>query len=365
MPKDVFAVLDQIAVPAFVIEADSDGRPIYTAFNETARKVAALSLADVIGHDARQVYGGRWGQAAFEKHRLALQLREKFTYELTLPLAGAPHRVRTTLSPFVDHERETFHLIGTSQDISVASDVREMNVQAEMLNQEMEDFVRLAAHDLRSPIRNVRTLANLLREDFQDLGDGKLQIIDMLERVAVKATSLIADVISHAQATGITEGIEDFSLAELANEVLMMLDPEEKHRIAVTNEKISGDKIAAQIVLRNLIDNAIKHNSESTLSMAVSARSDTEKTFEIKVCDNGIGFTDAGVAHLAGGSLRTDSGFGLAGIRRLVKARGGQICAEKPESGAGAVVRFSLPGHVIIETENPVAKTNSLVPDQK
>jgi len=53
----------------------------------------------------------------------------------------------------------------------------------------------MAAHDLRTPMNNVKTMADMLRHDFQDMGDGKLELINMLERVAVKSTNLINDVL--------------------------------------------------------------------------------------------------------------------------------------------------------------------------
>ncbi len=72
---------------------------------------------------------------------------------------------------------------------------------AESRIREMEQYIAMAAHDLRTPMINVRLIAEFLKEGFKYLGDGKLQMIEDLAKISDKATSLISDVLAHAQAT--------------------------------------------------------------------------------------------------------------------------------------------------------------------
>jgi signal transduction histidine kinase len=67
----------------------------------------------------------------------------------------------------------------------------------------------------------------------------------------------------------------------------------------------------------------------------------------VTVRDNGVGFADPALALLDGGKLAPGSGFGLFGIRRLIRARGGTILAETPTNGSGAAITFTLPGRFV------------------
>lgn len=110
---------------------------------------------------------------------------------------------------------------------------------------------------------------------------------------------------------------------------------------------IVGDKTATQIVLRNLLDNAIKHNSGRSITLTISVNPSQPGMFQLVVEDDGAGFPDPAIAFLGGGGPRMDSGFGLMGVRRLVQTRGGDITAEKRSSGQGARVQLTLPGRIL------------------
>jgi signal transduction histidine kinase len=205
----------------------------------------------------------------------------------------------------------------------------------------------MSAHDLLTPIRNVRTLTNMLLEDFEDHGDGKLQIIQNLEKVSAVVITLIGDVLTHAEATGATESVENFELAGLTNDIRAMLDPESRNSVQVDEAVIHGDRTATQIILRNLIDNAFKHNRDRVVTLHVSAVKLYEGFYEIAVQDDGVGIDENTLRFLNGGEHRSGNGFGLLGIRKLIRTRGGALSAEMPTSGKGAVVRFALPGQLL------------------
>lgn len=341
MPGE-FDVLDHVEAPIFVLEPDADGCPRYVAFNRFAREAAGFEAADVMGKSALELYPGRYGELAFNFHRDGLSAATALDYELTLPLGGRNRTIRTHLEPVMGDSGEVVRLFGTSQDVSVTQGVKEMAAEAQGLHREIEDFIGLAAHDLRSPMRKVKMLAELLRRRSKSSDP----IIDRLEAVATKSLTMISDIVSHVQATQAEETVEAFELERLGNEVLLMLDPEGKHDVTIRDARLVGDRVATQIVLRNLIDNALKHNAPKTLTLSVQAEQLCDESYLIAVKDDGAGFSEAALKYLQDQKLTSESGFGLAGARRLVVSRGGQIVAENRTDGAGAVVRFSLPGTI-------------------
>ena len=226
-----------------------------------------------------------------------------------------------------------------------------MRTELDTINNELETYVSLAAHDLRAPMRNVAQIADLLREDFQDLGDGKLDLINLLEDIGKKATRLIGDVLSHAEAVSRVEEISEFSFGDLVRDILALLDPTGSCVVVCSEATVRGDKTATQIILRNLVDNAMKYFESPAsgpdavpLQLDIRILASDDDYFYVSVADNGSGFSDPARLFLDSGELRCDSGYGLLGVRRLITARGGSLSVANREEGSGAEVSFSLPG---------------------
>lgn len=345
------ALLDQIQHAVFILEPGSDLHPRYSAFNQFACRRLGKSEDEIIGLTALEVYPGRPGKIAFDQHCNAMQAAVERSYEILLPLEDGTRRIRTILTPVTDGRGHVARLIGSSSDVSGTQMVNEMRAGAETLSNEMEEFINLAAHDLRAPMRQVSAIADLLREDFKDLGDGKLELINVLEDVGTKAMSLIGDVLSHAQTTAVMEEVIEFEFSDLVMEIMGLLDPMNRCEVSIPDCLIVGDRTATQMVLRNLIDNAIKcagnnHASDDEprkLQLKISLR-ELEGLIEIGLQDNGVGFSETAIVFLNGGELRTSSGFGMLGVRRLISSRGGTLTATNSPDGTGALVLFSLPG---------------------
>lgn len=350
MDRQARALLDQVDHAVFVIEPDARGRPVYACFNRFACNVLARNEGDILGLSAKELYPGRLGEIAYQHHQAALTDGQPRSYEIHLPIRGGERLVRTTLRPVCDDAGRTSRVFGSSTDITGNMIMREMQASVDTMQAEAEDFVALAAHDLRAPLRHVRAIADMLREDFVDMGDGKLELIDMLEELGARAMSLISDVISHAEATSLAGSVADtrFDFGDLVREVVAILDPMGKCDCSVTEGVVEGDRTVVQIVLRNLIDNAIKYAGKSDtgarLHLCFSQVDCGDGFFEVSVADNGKGFDDPAILLLQEGKLRSGSGFGLFGVRRLILSRGGSMTAENLPGGTGARVRFRLPG---------------------
>lgn len=346
--------LDYVATFVFALDVRSDGMPVYATMNANARSYADFSLDDVLGKTAAELYPGPGGEMALEKHLNVIATRQPDIYEVELPLKGSLRSIRTTLIPVFDDDGEVTSLIGTSTDITFEKQGMVAQETVQTITSEVEDFVSMAAHDLRTPMRNVQHIADMLRDEISADDSTKLELIDLLEDVALKATGLISDVLSHAQATRVKGEVKSFDFKELTTEVYTVLDPLGNHQIKCDDAIIYGNKIAFQIVLNNLLDNAFKHGGKDALSLSISIRAVRLGQVEVTVEDDGRGFENPGIAFLSTGKMRVESGFGLLGIRRLIRSRGGDIFAEVPEGGVGSKIRFTLPGQLKTQEEcNP------------
>lgn len=344
MDDDFLAILDCIDTPMFILEQNSDGEPVYVALNKRIRNNAKLTYPEAIGKTAAELYKGRFGVLAYNNHRECFRTGKKMQYELTVQLEDYNNHVQTTLEPMLDDQGRTYRVVGTSNPIAAEYLIREAQANTLTVNAEIEQLINLSAHDLRSPMQNIKKLTELLLEDFQDLGDGKLELIKLLEKVSDSTFALIANIINFAQASGAAESVEDFELPILCREIISMLDPNDIHTLEVCDARLSGDKIATQIVIRNLIDNAIKHNQGAAITIQIDAQQVDKHNFTILVQDNGKGMENPAALFKGETPTKIDSGYGLHGVMRLLRARGGKISATPAEKGTGVTVAFSLPG---------------------
>lgn len=352
-------LLDLIETVVFVLEPNEAGDVVYVAFNDFCSRTLDLPRDRIIGRTARAIYPGRLGELAYSRHVQAVESAKPMSFETHLPVDGNIHHLKTQLRPLFDEQGKLLRVIGTSREVTAENAVRALQLDSQAMESEVEQFVNLAAHDLRAPMRNANTLTAMLKDGFQDLGDGKLDIINMLEKVTHNTLSLIGDVLKHADSarTQQNNSPSEFDLEHLFIETMAMLDPMDKVHTRSNSCILFGDATVTQIVLRNLIDNAIKHNSDAELRLSLSASADDDqrKFYRLALEDNGSGFPDPATAFSESERKTIDNGgFGLLGVRRLVKTRGGNIRAENL-SGGGALITFTLPGQLLESAEASTA----------
>lgn len=342
-----FLLYDEVALPVFVLVQNTEGEVVYGFLNRRGCEILGRSVGEVIGKPASRLFEGRTGQSILGRQTRAWEDGKPVTYDVALPVGEQTYWARTSLQPVRDDGGRLTHMVGISQDISDERALEQAQAMTSAVASEMEDFVSLAAHDLRSPIANVKSLVDMVCEDFVDMGDGKLEMIGMIEQISTRALALVSDVLSQAAATKAGSDMRTFDLQALCDDILVTLDPANRHNVTVSKASLRTDYVVLQIVLRNLIDNAIKHSSSEQMHLEISIDWVTGERIAVTVCDDGAGFADPALAFLDGGALQADSGFGLLGVRRLLRTRGGDISAKHPVSGRGAEVRFELPGEIL------------------
>ncbi|CAN0596740.1 unnamed protein product, partial [Ectocarpus sp. 12 AP-2014] len=106
-------------------------------------------------------------------------------------------------------------------------------------------FLAMAAHDLRSPLRHIRGLLDEVREGFQDMGDGKLELLDMIEEVGERARVFTNDVITYTWATHIQQSEPaNVDLQNFAGDIFQSVDPQKHHTLSCRSIQMQTDKLA-------------------------------------------------------------------------------------------------------------------------
>lgn len=205
-------------------------------------------------------------------------------------------------------------------------------------------FTADAAHELRTPVAAIRAQAQVARGASDDAA--RLHALDNAIAGCDRATHLIEQLLTLARldAAGNT-AMASTSVRQLAAEVIAELAPaalEKNVHIELADGEdiaIIGLPVLLRILLRNLIDNAVRHNPSGTLVTVKTTR--TEGKPALTVADNGAGVAGEDIAKLSErffrplGTAESGSGLGLSIVRRIAEIHGAKFRISS--AGAGGL----------------------------
>lgn len=341
-----FKMYDHLDQPVFVLTGDENDRPIYSYLNVFARNKLGKTLDQIVGLPANRIFSGRAADAVYERQCAAWATGKTAQYDSAIHVGDTPSWVTASLKPVRDADGVMTHMVGVVTDVTSMHDQLQEHALATAAAHEVENLICLAAHDLRSPIGNLKSLAVLMRKDFIDHGDGKAELIDLVDVISDKALSVVADIMGQAMGVNTPTAHQKFDLGLACDDIMVLLDPARTRDVTFPRRWIEADNIVVHVILRNLIDNALKHAGVAKPTVVVQVEQMNPERLKFIVRDNGKGF--APVAEEDGaGEVTQPSGFGLVGVQRLARARGGVITVRPSTAGQGAVVEAELPGRFI------------------
>jgi signal transduction histidine kinase len=305
-------------------------------------------------------------------------------------------RLHTALDSKTSELRNTIERLKASNDILTSTErsLKDKQVQLTTINKELleayeqlkihermqQDFINIAAHELRTPTQSIVGYTELLQHDYnlniQNSNDNDLSTRDSLEalrRNAIRLKNLTNDIldVSRIETGSLKLNKERINLNEKIRNVVKDISntniqvAEKGLTIQFLNDKkndgneyyVNADKSRIFQVLSNLINNAIKFtdlNGVISISLEKTSPASTDKinTVQknryalIKIKDNGSGI-DPDIYSRLFSKFATKSdvgtGLGLFIAKSIVEAHGGKISAENNRDEKGATFKFSLP----------------------
>lgn len=240
-----------------------------------------------------------------------------------------------------------------SQLLKIQEELKASNDQLRESNAALEEYARVASHDLQEPLRKIESFAQVLLEDygpkFDTQGRGYL---DIMVDSARRMRKLIRDVLAFSRA-----GMAEQPLAPVdLNQVLKAVEYNLSARIQERGAELAveplptvqADETQMIQLFQNLIGNGIKFNDKTPPRIEVAAVEERNE-WRIRIKDNGIGMRPDETSMLFAPFKRLHSrqkyegsGIGLAICRRIVTRHGGTIGLTS-EPGAGSTFWLTLP----------------------
>jgi two-component system, sensor histidine kinase and response regulator len=229
---------------------------------------------------------------------------------------------------------------------------------AEEKRQVRFQFISVLAHELKAPLNAVEGYLRLVRD--RTLGAELDAYGEMIARSLIRVDGMRKLIFDLLDMTRIESGqkkrsFEALDIREVAAEVIETLSLDAKDR-DITIELHADQPVAMQadrgevnIVLSNLISNAVKYNRDGG-RVDVTLRRDGKQVV-VEVADTGIGLSEAEAAKLFGDFVRIrnektknilGSGLGLSTVKKIASLYGGEVIVRsQPDQGSTFTVTLT------------------------
>ena len=240
--------------------------------------------------------------------------------------------------------------------------LKEMNNSLLKSNDDLQQFAHVASHDLKEPVRKIRTFSNRLVEEFGAILPPRARVfLTKIEQSTQRMVMMIDGVLAYSTLNGSEQLIEPIDLNLIIEYVAgdLELSIEEKRARIVAGKlpQLDGSPVLIYQLFYNLINNSLKFTrSDTPPVIAVVANilhgqpeEQDGEIVELVIRDNGIGFDQEHAdrifntfARLHARDKYEGTGLGLALCRKIVERHHGSISATG-EKDRGATFTIRLP----------------------
>ncbi|MEQ1560306.1 MAG: PAS domain-containing protein [Methyloglobulus sp.] len=283
---------------------------------------------------------------------------------------GSGIDIQLDLVSVKNSDNKILYRVATVQDITdrkqAKKELQQLNTELEQrvemrteelatLNQSLESFVYSVSHDLKTPLRGIEGYSRLLRQDYDEKldGEGRLFLHNISEGIK-RMNDLIDDLLAYSRMSRQKLDNEPVSINQLLDNILVeRCEDITKHgieidRLNLPSLTVYADEEGLALVLRNLLENALKFSQNKPKPHIEIGAMQDETTATLWVKDNGIGFDMKYIDRIFEIFQRLHrledypgTGIGLALVKTAMQRMNGRVWAES-EPGHGATFFLEL-----------------------
>ncbi|OQY54880.1 MAG: hypothetical protein DRR08_16255 [Candidatus Parabeggiatoa sp. nov. 2] len=238
-------------------------------------------------------------------------------------------------------------------------ELHEKNQVLAKLNQQKNEFLGIAAHDLKNPLSAISGYAEMIKMDFDEIPPEEM--LEIVDKISISSRQMFELVKNLLDVNVIESGQMNLSLSII--DILPILQELVKHyreRAKAKNIQLQfqclekqyhalADKNSVQQVFDNLISNAVKYSPHDKSIYVHLSQDDNFVRCEIQ--DEGLGLSDEDKQKLFGQFTRLtpkptggehSTGLGLFIVKKLIESQQGKVWCES-QLGQGATFIIQLP----------------------
>lgn len=208
-----------------------------------------------------------------------------------------------------------------------------LNEELRVANSDLDRFVQIASHDLQSPLRAIDNIARWLDEDATGLSADSKENLGLLRDRVTRMSRMLQDLVAYSRAGREKASVERITPSEVLEDLEAVLDIPPTFELDYPPDlpALRAPRAALELILRNLIANAIQHHDRPEGRIDVRATVQEERV-RLEIRDDGPGIPPQHAERIfelfrvlrprdeSGGG-----GVGLAIARRMAEAHGGTL----------------------------------------
>ena len=238
-------------------------------------------------------------------------------------------------------------------------ELQQTNIQLTQANNELRQFAYVTSHDLKEPLRMIKSYTQLIERKLKDQADEDTkEFFGFVTDGATRMDQLLDDLLKYALIGRDEQKLKSVALQhtiDICQSNLRLLIEDTQTTLEYNNlPTIQGIPALLSQLFQNLISNAIKFRKAEVLPHIVIFSEETETDYIVKIKDNGIGINPdyknqifVIFRRLHGREAYEGTGIGLAICHKIMQRLGGTIQVES-ELGEGATFSLNFPKPMLL-----------------
>lgn len=352
-----FAIIDVIF--------DNHNKPIDYRYIEVNHAFEIQTgFENVTGKTAREVMPGleeywfqTYGKVALTGENITFIEESRFlggVYEVFAYRIDNNHRVAVLFTDISSRIKEEEAKNRFAEELKTL--VAERTEELESSNRDLQQFAHVASHDLKEPVRKIKTFTTMLEDEFSDLlPDRGKEFIRKIQNSIDRIKNMIDGVLSYSSHD--TPQITEIDLNDIFKSIIIDLEiliENKNAKLRLSNlPKIEGSATLIYQLFYNLINNSLKFSRAGVPSVitinSTLNKEEHENFVKITITDNGVGFNPnqssiifEPFTRLYSKDKYEGTGLGLALCKKIVQWHKGSISASG-NANEGATFYIVLP----------------------
>ncbi|MCK5684902.1 hypothetical protein KAJ27_12305, partial [bacterium] len=265
--------------------------------------------------------------------------------------------MQSNIFPIRDDMGSVIGFRGAGKDVTdrKVAEIKNLKYTSEIeyINKKLEDYSYTISHDLKEPIRSIRSFSEFIKEDYSDKFDEEGN--DYLARIIKASTRMalmIDDLLILSRVGRKDIEFKKQSITGLISDVKDILWKNiEQFNIEIIHDKlphITCQPLWMKLVFQNLISNSIKYRDKDKTDIHISYR-ELSSEHEFSIRDKGKGIDKDqhdkifGLFRKAHQDRNIEgSGAGLAIVKSIIEQHKGKVWVDWSEVGEGTTIKFTV-----------------------
>jgi PAS domain S-box-containing protein len=264
-----------------------------------------------------------------------------------------PIEIGLNLIPQEDHPFVLASIIDITERKKNEEVFKKYTENIELKNQELEQFTRIASHDLSEPLNSIKGLISLIRDhEENDIDENVIVKLNYIDQSVSRMKELVKALSDYARLGKKMELVElDFNslVKNVLSDLEASITKSDANIVVESLPTLKAYEVEVRLLFQNLISNAIKYR-KSAISLQIHITAEQVNDFwQFFIRDNGIGIPLKQkdkifllFQRLHARNEYSGIGIGLAHCKKIVEHHNGKIWVESDEE-KGSIFYFTLP----------------------